>query len=132
MTNEQILDARWKDIDTYLLDYLEEYRNVNQKTKDNIQRVLDCLDITYSDINKPISKKQKSRLDRFILNLKEKGLLNDYFGYKARLVYSKNNVTYSEMLEIMLMGCYIEQNKDLGEYNNILFLTLVKIVMNKE
>lgn len=126
MTNEEILNNRWKNIDKELLTYQKNYKKVRRKTKDNIQNVFDTLNITYKDINKPISKREKDRLDRLISEYKEKGLLTGYFGYKARSIYSKKKVTYLEMLEIMLMGCYIEENNTLDEYNNLLFYEVCK------
>lgn len=126
MSNEQILNERWENINKYLLKYLKSYMTVNQKTKDNIQNLFNELDIEYTDINKPIPKSKKNRVNRFIQELKEKGLLKDYFGYKARLIYSKKNITYLEMLEIMLMGIYVEENKRLDEYTNLLFYEVCK------
>lgn len=126
MNNEQILNERWENINKYLLKYLKNYMIVNRKTKDNIQNLFNELDIEYRDINKPIPKSKKNRVNRFIQELKEKGLLKDYFGYKARLIYSKKNITYLEMLEIMLMGIYVEENKRLDEYTNLLFYEVCK------
>lgn len=121
MTNEQILNQRWKNIDEYLKKYLVSYKKINRKTRDKIQNVFNSLNIKYSDINKPISKTLKGRLERYLLGLKEKGLFKEYFGYKARLLLNKTNITYQEYLEIMLLGIYIEENKELDEVNNILF-----------
>lgn len=126
MNNEEILKTRWKNIDKYLLEYLKDYLKVNRETRDQIQNVFNEMNIEYKDINKLVSKEQKNKLNRFILKLKEKGLLTGYFGYMARLIYSKKNVTYLEMLNIMIMACYIEQNDELDEYNNLLFYKVCK------
>lgn len=126
MNNEEILKTRWKNIDKYLLEYLKDYLRVNRETRDQIQNVFNEMNIEYKDINKLVSKEQKNKLNRFILKLKEKGLLTGYFGYMARLIYSKKNVTYLEMLNIMIMACYIEQNDELDEYNNLLFYKVCK------
>lgn len=121
MTNEQILTERWNNIDEYLNEYLRSYKKINRKTRDKIQDVFNGLNIKYSDINKPISKMQKSRLERYLLELKENNLLKDFFGYKARLLLNKKTITYLEYLEIMLLGLYIEENKEFDEINNLLF-----------
>ena len=97
MTNEQILNNRWKNIDKYLADYLEKYNDINQDMKYEIQDIFDSLNISYSDINKPISKSKKDRLDKFILKLQKDGLLGNYFGYRARLILNKKKVPYSEL-----------------------------------
>ena len=131
MTNEQILNKRWNNIDKYLADYLKKYNDINQDTKYEIQDIFDSLNISYSDINKPISKSKKDRLDKFILKLQKDGLLGDYFGYRARLILNKKKVTYSELLEIMIMSSYIKQNKSFDEYNNILFFNVCENAYNQ-
>lgn len=126
MTNQQILDERWKNIDKYLLQYQKNYKKVNRKMRDRIQDVFNLFSISYSEVNKPVSRSEKDRFDRFILELKEKGLLTGYFGYNARLLYARKSITYSEMLEVMIAACYIKQNKELDEYNNLLFYNSCK------
>ena len=115
---EEILNRRWKNVDKLLAKYSKDYKKLNRKTQDKLQDVFNLIKISYQDINKPISKQEKARLDRFILELQESGLLNDYYGYKARLMLNKKKVTYSEMLEIMIEGCYIDENSKLDEINN--------------
>lgn len=131
MTNEKILEKRWSSIDKYLKKYVKDYNKLNTKTKDKLQDIFNSFDIEYSDINKPISKAKKNRLDRFINKLKEKGLLTGYFGYQARLILNKKNVTYAEMLEIMIQGTYIEENKELDEINNDLFYKVCETSYNQ-
>ena len=121
MTNEEILNKRWKNIDKYLLSYLKKYKEVNRDTKDKIQDIFNSMDITYQEINKLISKIQRNKLRKYIKELQKKGLLIDYFGYKARLLLNKKNITYAEWLEIMIQSVYIEENNELKEINNKLF-----------
>lgn len=118
---EEILKTRWKDVDKLLAKYSKDYKKLNKKTQDKLQDVFNLIKVPFQDLNKPISKKEKARLDRFILELQESGLLSDYFGYRARLILNKKRVTYSEMLRIMIEGCYIQENKELDEVNNLLY-----------
>ena len=131
MTNEQILNKRWQEIDKYLLKYLKSYRKVNRETKDRIQEIFDSIDFSYKDINKPIPKVKKNRLKKYIKELQKKGLLTNYFGYKARLVLSKKNITYAEWLEIMIQGAYMEENKELEESNNTLYYSVCENSYNQ-
>ena len=131
MTNEEILEKRWNSIDKYLKKYVNEYNKLNTKMKDKLQDVFNSFDIEYSDINKPISKAKKDRLYRFINELKDKGLLTGYFGYQARLLLNRKNVTYAEMLEIMIQGSYLEENKELDEINNDLFYKVCETSYNQ-
>ena len=118
---KEILNKRWKNVDKLLSKYSKDYKKLNSKTQDRLQDVFNLINVAYQDINKPISKQEKARLDRFILELQESGLLSDYFGYKARLILNKKKVTYSEMLEIMVEGCYIRENQELDEINQKLY-----------
>lgn len=131
MTNEQILNKRWQEIDKYLLKYLKSYRKINRETKDRIQEIFDNIDFSYKDINKLIPKAKKNRLKKYIKELQKKGLLTNYFGYKARLVLSKKNITYAEWLEIMIQSAYMEENKELEEYNNTLYYSVCENSYNQ-
>ena len=131
MTNEEILEKRWNSIDKYLKKYVKEYNKLNTKMKDKLQDIFNSFDIEYSDINKPISKAKKDRLDRFINKFKDKDLLTGYFGYQARLLLNRKNVTYAEMLEIMIQGSYLEENKELDEINNDLFYKVCETSYNQ-
>lgn len=131
MTNEQILNKRWQEIDKYLLKYLKSYRKINRETKDRIQEIFDSIDFSYKDINKPIPKAKKNRLKKYIKELQKKGLLTNYFGYKARLILSKKNITYAEWLEIMIQGAYMEENKELEESNNTLYYSVCENSYNQ-
>lgn len=131
MNNEQLLNERWKDIDKKLAKYLKDYKKLNQKTQDKIQDIFNSVDFTYADINKPIPKNKKNRLDRYIRQLQDDGLLTDYFGYEARLILNKKNVTYAEMLSIMIKGAYIEENKSLLEYTDNLLYSICEISYNQ-
>lgn len=129
--NEQILNQRWKDIDKLLTEYLKEYQGLNRKTRDKLQDIFNSLDITYEDINKPIPATQKARLDRFIKELQDKGLLTSTYGYEARLILNKKSVTYAEMLSIMIRGVYIEENSLLLNSTNNMLYSVCEITYNQ-
>lgn len=121
MTNEEILNSRWKDVDKYLKSYLKEYKKVNINTQDKLQVFFDSLDITYKEINKNVPLDVKKRLDRYIVNLKEKGLICGYFGYIARLIYSRKNVTYKELIKFVINSIYLEENSKMENFDNAYF-----------
>lgn len=124
MTNKGILASRWNYVDKQLIKYFKVYKSISQKTKDKLQDIFNSLNITYSDINKNLSLNLKKRLDRYIEALKEKGLLRDYFGYTARLLYSRKNVTYRELIEFMIMAIYIEEYAELEKFNDAFFYNI--------
>lgn len=78
-----------------------------------------------------MSKTQKDKLDRQLLEWQEKGLFKSIFGYEANKILNRKNVSYSEMIKILIMGIYVEQNQSLDEYNNLLFLEVAQDSYNQ-
>ncbi len=130
MDNQTILNERWNEIDKLLAVYLKNYNRVNKKTQDNIQSVFDMLKVDYSNINKQISRVDKQRLDRIILEWQEKGILSGYFGYNAQNILARKNLTYSEMLYILIQGQYMVQYYELGKANEELFYRVCELSYN--
>ena len=120
MSNEEILDKRWSKTDKTLKEYLPKIKKLGKKAVDDIKEMFDSLDITYLDLNKPISKSEKSKLDRKIDEWKENGLVTGYFLF---LIVSKKKYTYSDMLEILIYGIYAEQNARIKKYSKTIFTT---------
>ena len=131
MTNQQILSNRFKEIDKFLREYLKNYKNVNKTTKDKIQGIFDSIKISYSDINKPVPKALKDRLIRMLLKWQEQGLFTNVFGYEANKILNRKNISYSDMINILIMGTYVEQNNSLDEYNNLLFYQVSETSYNQ-
>lgn len=120
MSNEEILNKRWTKTDETLKEYLPKIKKLGKKAMDDIKEMFDSLDITYLDLNKPISKSEKSKLDRKIDEWKENGLVTGYFLF---LITSKKKYTYSDMLEILIYGIYAEQNARIKKYSKTIFTT---------
>ena len=128
MSNEEILNQRWKTTDKTLKDYLKRFRSISTETLDKLVEVVDTLDITYSDLNKPISKEEKRKLDRKIKEWKKQGLLTGYFAY---LISKKSKYTYSDLLEILVYGVYIEQEEKIKGTSQEVFTIVAKDVYSQ-
>lgn len=63
-----------------------------------------------------VSNKTKSRINTYIEELKEKGLLKGYFGLLAKNIYKRTRVKSSEILELFIYGAYIEEQSKLDKY----------------
>lgn len=61
-------------------------------------------------------KQHKNRIDTYIEEWKDKGLLTGYFGMLAKSIYNKTRVKNSEILELLIYGAYIEEQNKLDEY----------------
>ena len=118
MSNEDILNQRWSKTDKTLKNYLKKFNGLGNDTIDDLIEMFDSLDITYNDLNKPISKAEKRRLDKKIQEWKKKGLLTGYFGY---LVSSKTKITYADLLEIMIYSIYVNQEEKTKELSQEVF-----------
>ncbi len=108
MSNEEILQQRWDKTEKTLKQYLKKFNALGNETIDKIIEAFDSIDITFSDLNKKISKAEKRRLDRNILEWKDKGLLTGYFEY---LILSKSTYTYSDLIEIIIYSIFMEQEQ---------------------
>ena len=128
MSNEEILQQRWDKTEKTLKQYLAKFSSLGSDTMDRLIEIFDTMDITYQDLNKTISKEEKRRLDRRILEWKENGILTGYFEY---LVYSKSKITYSDLLEIMIYSAYAEQEQKEQEMSKEIFVTVAKDIYNQ-
>lgn len=119
MSNDEILNKRWKMTDKILENNLKHFKSIGIDTIDDIVEMMESLDITYNDLNKPISKADRRKLDKNIKEWKKSKLFNGYFAY---LVTSKNKYTYADLIEILLYWIYIVQEKQFDELSKLVFI----------
>lgn len=118
MSNEEIINTRWKNIDDILKYYLKDLKEISTNTLDDIVELFNSLDIAYNDLNKPIPKAEKRKLDKKIKEWEKQGLLTGYFAY---LVSSKKIYTYSDLIEILLYGIYSNEEKEVNDLSKTIF-----------
>lgn len=128
MSNEEILNKRWKKTDKILKEYLKKFKNLDTEVIDNLVEMYGALDIGYSDLNKPISNYEKRKLDRKFKEWKKLGILTGYFEY---LVSSKRKYTYSDLLEILIYGIYAEQESKKNELSKKIFIEVANDIYNQ-
>ena len=128
MSNDEILNKRWKMTDKILENNLKHFKSIGIDTIDDIVEMMESLDITYNDLNKPISKADKRKLDKNIKEWKKSKLFNGYFAY---LVTSKNKYTYADLIEILLYWIYIVQEKQFDELSKLVFIEVADDVYNQ-
>lgn len=122
MSNEEILNKRWNMTDKILDNSIKHFKLIGVNTIDDIVEMINSLDITYNDLNKPISKADKRKLDKNIKEWKKSKLFNGYFAY---LVTSKSKYTYADLIEILLYWIYIVQEKEFDELSKLIFIEVV-------
>ena len=119
MSNDEILNKRWKMTDKILENNLKHFKSIGIDTIDDIVEMMESLDIAYNDLNKPISKADKRKLDKNIKEWKKSKLFTEYFAY---LVTSKSKYTYADLIEILLYWIYIVQEKQFDELSKLVFV----------
>lgn len=60
--------------------------------------------------------KYKNRINSYIEEWQEKGLLTGYFGILAKNIYKRTRVKNSEIFELLIYSAYIEEQNKLDEY----------------
>ena len=128
MSNDEILNKRWKMTDKILENNLKHFKSIGIDTIDDIVEMMESLDIAYNDLNKPISKADKRKLDKNIKEWKKSKLFTGYFAY---LVTSKSKYTYADLIEILLYWIYIVQEKQFDELSKLVFVEVADDVYNQ-
>lgn len=61
------------------------------------------------------NSKTKKRINTYIEEWQDKGLLTGYFGILAKNIKNRSRVKNSEILELLIYGTYIEEQSKLNE-----------------
>lgn len=110
----KILKERWERVDKHLIKHLNKYNRLTKDLKDEIQDIFNDINYTFSDLNKPLSKQRKSKLDR--LYQKWNKTLNIPFILSQRIQRAlRTKSSNLEMLSIMIEIAYLNKDKELDE-----------------
>lgn len=120
MTNEELLDRRWTKTDQLLRQFKRAIKPLTKDVRNQILDVFESVDIPFSDLNKRITAREESRLNRSIREWEEMGLNNDYLNYKIKT--RGRNITYATLLMILLLGIYAVYMKRVYEESKSLFI----------
>lgn len=90
------------------------YQRISRQTQNKLQEIFDTFNFTSENIYNIADNKTKRRINTYIEQWKEQGLLknNSYFTVLANNIYKRTRVNNSEILELLIYSAYIEeQNK---------------------
>lgn len=118
--NEDIIKKRWYYARNELKKLKVEYDKLNKNTQDKLQEIFTSYNITYDKLYKTISPNDKNRLKRKISEWKKKSIYKGYFKYKVEELM-KGNVTYKDLIEILIYGAYEEEKEELDFTISTLF-----------
>ena len=104
----------WEQHDDYMKQLKQLYNKTSKQTQNRLQELFDTFNFTSENIYDIVDNKNKKRINIYIEQWKEQGLLknNNYFSVLANNIYNRTRVKNSEILELLIYSAYIEeQNK---------------------
>lgn len=115
MNNKKILKERWQPIDKRLNQHIIIYNNLNMNMQDEIQLIFDSIKIPFSEVNKPISKQQRDRLNRLYQQWQNDAIMSAYFSLRVQRALRNKNITNLEMIALLIEAKYLYRDKKLND-----------------
>ncbi len=97
------------------------YNRVSKQKQERLQMIFDTYHFTSDNLYNISDNKTKNRMNIYIEEMKDAGLLNGYFGILASNVYRRTRVKNSEILELLIYGAYIEEQSKVNKTELNLF-----------
>ena len=107
----------WGQHDNYMKQLKQLYNKTSRQTQLRLQEIFDTFNFTLENIYNIADNKTKKRINTYIEQWKEQGLLknNNYFTALANNIYKRTRVKNSEILELLIYSAYIEEQSKLEE-----------------
>lgn len=107
----------WNYHDTKMQELKQLYNKTSKQTQNRLQEIFDTFNFTSDDIYNIADNKTKKRINTYIEQWKEQGLLknNNYFTALANNIYNRSRVKNSEILELLVYSAYVEEQSKLEE-----------------
>ena len=107
----------WEVHDNYMKQLKQLYNKTSRQTQNRLQEIFDTFNFSSKDIYNIADNKTKKRINTYIEQWKEQGLLknNNYFTALANNIYNRSRVKNSEILELLIYSAYIEEQSKLEE-----------------
>lgn len=105
----------WSYHDEKMKSLKQTYNKVSKQTQNRLQEIFDSFNITFDTLYNIADTKSKRKIDTYIEEWKDKGLLQGYFGMLANNIYRRTRVKNSEILELLIYSAYIEEQNKLQE-----------------
>lgn len=112
----------WKYHDGKMKELKQLYIKTSKQTQNKLQEIIDTFKFNFDTLYNIADAKTKKRVNTYIEEWKDKGLLTGYFGTLAKNIYNRTRVKNSEILELLIYGAYIEEQSKLKEQElNIMY-----------
>lgn len=112
----------WRYHDNQMKKLKQLYSKTSKQTQNRLQEIIDTFKFNFDTLYNIADIKTKNRVNTYIEEWKDKGLLTGYFGTLAKNIYNRTRVKNSEILELLIYGAYIEEQNKLKEQElNIMY-----------
>lgn len=112
----------WQYHDSQMKKLKQLYSKTSKQTQNRLQEIIDTFKFNFDTLYNIADIKTKNRVNTYIEEWKDKGLLTGCFGTLAKNIYNRTRVKNSEILELLIYGAYIEEQNKLKEQElNIMY-----------
>lgn len=91
------------------------YQNTSRQTQNRLQEIFDSIDFDFKEFYQIANSKTKKKINVYIEEWSDKGLLTGNFGVLANNIYKRTRVKNSEIYELLIYSAYIEEQRKLNE-----------------
>lgn len=105
----------WQYHDERMKELKQLYLRISKQTQIRLQAIFESIDFDFDYLYNIADKEYKSRINTYIEEWKDKGLLTGYFGILAKNIYNRTKVKNSEILELLIYGAYVEEQSKIQE-----------------
>ena len=92
----------WKYHDSKMKELKKIYQRTNRQTQNKLQEIFNSFNFNNDNLYNIADTKTKKRINTYIEEWKDKGLLTGYFGMLANNIYKRTRVKNSEILELLI------------------------------
>ena len=112
----------WNYHNKQMIKLKQLYNKTSKQTQNRLQEIIDTFKFNFDTLYNIADNKTKNRVNTYIEEWKDKGLLTGYFGTLANNIYKRTRVKNSEILELLIYGAYIEEQSKIQEQElNIMY-----------
>ncbi|MCI8641152.1 MAG: hypothetical protein HFJ59_04710 [Clostridia bacterium] len=91
------------------------YNRISKQTQNKLQEIFNGCNIDFEHLYNIADNKTKNKINIYIEEWRDKGLLTGYFGMLAKNIYNRTRVKNNEILELLIYSAYIEEQSKLEE-----------------
>ena len=98
-----------------MMELKKTYQKINQQTKNKLQEIFDSINFDFNNLYSIADGKTKRRINTYIGDWQDKGLLKGQFGLLANNIKNRIRVKNSEILELLIYAVYMEEQEKLNK-----------------